>query len=200
MISRAGHSERGLSVVELVVGVAILGLVLAAFAGAAGLTRAFTKRQDTEANLARRGLVAIQRLSDLVRGSEGESFIADPFGTATLPDGSVTEIQVRRVVGVDGDWNAVRSEVTRIRWTPSPGEVYDQIDNDGDGLVDEGDLIAITATGKVTLLAHNVPDQGLRIRDTGDGFVSLSVTLQHPRREGGRAPLTRTFDTRVPLR
>ncbi len=81
-----------------------------------------------------------------------------------------------------------------------PGDV-DRARLDGD----EGLLKVVVKKGTdrilgATLVARNVPDQGLRIRDTGDGFVTLSVTLQHPRRRDGKSPLTRTFGTRVPLR
>ena len=190
----------GVTAIHMVFAVTIFAVLFTGFAGVTGGTSRYFSRQSERGNLARRGMLAIEMLTGLVRCADGESFIADPLGTTKLPDGSVTEIQLRRVSGLNSDLTATLSEVTRIRWRPAQGEQVDGYDNNGNKMIDEGELVVIRADGAERVMARGVPQQGLRFKDTGDGFVNLYLTLMGKPTVDGDPPIVRVFETRVSLR
>jgi hypothetical protein len=133
-----------------------------------------------------------------------------PAGQATLsaanaPLGSsFLDFQVPSAVGPAG---VTFGPATRIEWRADPGDPADGADNDGDGLVDEGEVVIRrsfgTANEQDTVVATSVPrlmlgetvngvddnanglqdEAGLAFERLADGSVRVRLTVQ-ARRQG----------------
>lgn len=192
--------ESGTTAIEVVTSVVIFAAIMVGFSGSLDGTARFMGQQQGKETLAQRGNVAMDRLSQLIRGTRSEDLIPDPFGISALPDGAVTEIQFQRTSGVNADLALEMKEAVLLKWRLAPGEAKDGIDNNGNLLVDEGDLVMITPDGRVGHIASNVPDQGLKLYDTGDGFIRISLEVVLPPSKKGEVARRRTFKTKVPLK
>jgi hypothetical protein len=144
-----------------------------------------------------------------------------PAGKATLspataPLGSsFMDLQAPVAVGPEG---TTFSPVTRIEWRPDPNDPTDGADNDGDGLVDEGEIVisrnfgsagqldTVIATSVPRLLlgeaANGVDDNGNGLQDEAgfsferlaDGSVRVRLTVQARKQS---TTFSRTVETTV---
>lgn len=144
-----------------------------------------------------------------------------PAGKATLtpadaPLGSsFMDLQVPVAVGPEGP---TFGPVTRIEWSADPADPTDGVDNDGDGLVDEGEAVIRRNFGSAgqqdSVIATNVPrlllgetangaddngnglqdEAGLAFERLADGSVRVRLTVQ-ARRQGSL--FSRTVETTV---
>ena len=113
------------------------------------------------------------------------------------------------------------SSLTRIGFAYEPGEIDDAIDDGGDGLVDEGQLVMVqdvgTAAERTLVLASSVrellegelpnaaDDNGNGLQDEGGVSFelvgeTLLIRLSLERRDSDNQLLTRTVETGIRLR
>ncbi len=208
-------SRAGFTLVELVVSLVIASLLATGAVMAAGQSqeayRDTQQRSSMEARL-RRGLERARR--ELV--DTGETvLVPDPSG-----DLGTGNLAFRRPLGLDDDeieWGPAQ----RLCFQYEPGEADDGADNDGDGLVDEGELVLVRDEGepgeqRVVLcksvrerlegeLANLADDNGNGVQDEGGFnvhrvgdvlFLRLTVEEAHP----VSGSIQRTLTTAVRLR
>jgi hypothetical protein len=162
--------------------VAIAGLVMGSVDSAGRVGRVAAYR----AGLRMQARVAVERLARLLRDS-GPSSISFPGGGGSAPLGA-SSISFCRATG----WRVTQSAVVwsapyAVAWVPAAGEVDgDGIDNEGDGLIDDG-VIQVTepdaagnphtytvATGCPKLAQGEGQDVGLSangVDDNGNGLI-----------------------------
>jgi prepilin-type N-terminal cleavage/methylation domain-containing protein len=207
------RSRAGFTLVELVIAAAVLLLLLSsAVMAARGGMGAFRATQDTSQaeTRVRRGLD--RAVLELLSAGASE-LLPDPtsaFGTDSL--------QFRRATGLAGT-AVVWGETQQLAFAYAPGEADDGLDNDGNGLVDDGLLVLTRDPGgddqRVVLcrgvreflegeLGNGADDNGngildeagFNVRRVNDVlFVRLSV--EEPVETG---TIVRTLETSVRLR
>jgi len=206
----------GFTLVEATIATTILGLIL----GAIGLTALRGKenfRQGmTVAMLDARAERLLDRIADEVRYAGRDSLPVLPLP----PAGSAT-IEFRACAGYDGGatlWTT-RTSIARVA---DPRDPEDGIDNDGDGVVDEGqvvltrnlgdaDEIGVVIGGGVRRLlqgedANVLDDNGNGLTDERglsfvlDGTSSLTIRLSLEALDPSGLPMVRTVQTTVSMR
>lgn len=215
---RAPRGRRGHSIVE----VAIAATVLMSVFGAVGVVTQRGARVSEEGissttveNAARR---AVDRVASELTNCQAASL---PLPPASQRGASLVEFQ--RAEGYSGG-NVLLSNERRLLRVASAGDPDDGVDNDSDGLVDEGDLVLIPdtsdpdspnvviATGVAEMTAGEIAGNG--IDDNGNGLVDepglcfawdndalvvrILVTLQRVGTQG--QVYTRTSETTVGIR
>ncbi len=78
-------------------------------------------------------------------------------------------------------WDGI--PLMRYEWSLDPLETRNDIDDDGDGLVDEGRL-ARFANGVSIVLSHHVPENGFLVTLEDDDRLTIRLTLEKVGREG----------------
>jgi hypothetical protein len=202
----------GFSMVELLIGVGILGLISISVHAVAGSTERLSLYTAGRARIVGQGNEALQRAAAELSNA----------GISTLSPGAwnpsgAESIDFLVVVGANGAdpiWSAPR----RLELELSDGELDNDLDDDSDGLVDEHRLVFVRDAGgageKRIVLCNNVcetfpgeainnaDDNGNGLQDeagfcafvTGNGVV-VRIALQKQDGEGG--VLVETFETRV---
>jgi prepilin-type N-terminal cleavage/methylation domain-containing protein len=132
--TRSPFGRSGFSLVEVLVASAIFSLVLAGttlVVMTSSSTATDSSARNRVRDLARR---AADRVADELVNAGAATLFPDPEpdGTDNVVFATVTGV----AAGVVG-W----SNPTRIAFEYDPGEVDDGVDNDGDGLVDEGRIV-----------------------------------------------------------
>ena len=205
----------GFTLIEVAVSISVLGLMMGIF-GMVSTTshsayQAVTIVSGLDVN-ARRTLV---RVASELSSIGGSVLAPDPTGNF----GAQT-IQYQRAAGVVGGV-VVWGENTQLGFEYEPGEADDGIDNDGDGLVDEG-LVVLTldiggANQRRVVLCHDVRELALGeldngVDDNGNGVADeagfnvqrvgdvMIVRLCLERRAAGGGTVVRTHQTTVRLR
>lgn len=144
--NRSTRSLRGAGLIEVLVAVTLTVLVLAGVVQAThrgmGAFRAGAANSEIETRAAR----AISRLArELLGASAGnvQPNLATPLGNPTTWSDSIA-FRVGEA-WVDGAivWSAPR----RVAWELAPGELDNDLDDNGDGLVDEGSLVLVLEAG-----------------------------------------------------
>lgn len=206
--ARRRHERSGFTIVEITIAAALLGTILGSAAWFQIRTQAATKatiaRSTTEAS-ARRALDrAISELSCVI----GSQLVPDPtgaFGTDSI---------VFRSPASTSDTGVVTpTSATRLAAVLAAGEADNQVDDDGDGLVDERDLVLTRNVGlanerSVTLCSGVarwldgetanaaddngnglVDESGFNVQRTGD-LLSVRLTVQKAAEGGARLVTT----------
>lgn len=203
----------GFTVVELVVtGSLLLLLLSSAVLAARGGMGAFRATRDTSEAETRVRRALDRVVFELLSAGASELF-PNPTG-----DFGTADLQFRKPVGLTGttpDWGPT----LRFAFEYAPGELDDDLDNDGNGLVDDGVLVFTRDVGgdeHRTILCHGVAEwlegelangdddngndvsdeAGFNVHRVGEVlFVRLSV--QEPVETG---TIVRTLETSVRLR
>jgi prepilin-type N-terminal cleavage/methylation domain-containing protein len=214
MMRKGTGTRSGFSLVELMVAM----LILAALLGAMGMTimqgsGAF--QQGVAANVvesqARRGL---DRIAAEFLAAETASLTPAP----TAPFGA-SSVDFDKVTGFAGGVATVVP--MRMEFQRDPGELDDGIDNDGDGVIDEGRVVLMENFGQANQvnrvlctnvrelaegeLANVMDDNGNGLEDEG-GFSlelqgeTLNIRLSLERLDPDQNSLIRTIETSVLLR
>lgn len=121
-----------------------------------------TKENDTVNAVTERNRTVLLRVEkDLRRSIASTASVAD-LGRALV---------FTTPAGFDGA-AIVPGESVRVELRPSAGETFNGKDDDGDGLVDDGDLVRRNAsTGQETLLAQGVDLNTSLFSEVGTGFT-----------------------------
>jgi prepilin-type N-terminal cleavage/methylation domain-containing protein len=212
---RSGKGS-GFTLIELAVSLALFGVIMSITAIVTSTARgAFLETRSgssTEAKLS----IALDRIAVELLTVSRETLI--PELTGMINDTS--DLSLQQVVGVQNGV-AIFGNITTFRFETDPGEVIDGVDNDGDGLVDEGRVVMIRDVGLAsevqTTLCRNVrrhlegefagggdenangltDELGFLIQRVGD-VLTLQLTVEQITPEGRE--LIRTAETSVRLR
>lgn len=211
---RARSRCAGFTVIEMMIAVPVLVIIV----GVAGLaakrgTDAFAQSTAIDA-LDRRTGRAMRALAEELHGSRSGGFLPDPtddFGSDVL----TFQRQVGYTAGVP-----VFGDLIRLERVDDPTDPANGIDDDGDGLVDEGLVQIVTDAGGpnestrvvsrnvAPMLAGELPngiddngnglidEPGLVFRRDG-GYLTIRITTQAPFRN---TALTRTLESSIGLR
>ena len=172
---RASHGPtRGISLVEVLIAVTILASLLGSIALVSLSAKGAFSRGSTRSAVELRSGIAMGAVLTELRMARFESLIPP------MPPGAGSP-QIGYMLVLDWDGNdVVESERRILRWEIEAGEAADNADNDGDGLVDEGQLVLIEDFGLATqsrrLLARGVAElqEGELpngIDDNGNGLI-----------------------------
>lgn len=213
--TRRRARRAGFTLLELVLTVALLGIVMSGVAMVGMTGQGLYEQTSLAERVETRAVRAVDRIVRELDMLIATSMLQDPatqFGTEVLDYQFATGVVAGAVVP------GIPMQVVLER---EPGEVDDAIDNDGDGLVDEGQVVlvrnpggagelrTVLCTGVRELLEgetlNGVDDNGNGVRDergfnihrTGDLMtVRLSLSAAD---EDGRE-VTRTVETSFRLR
>jgi len=206
-------ARAGFTLIEAAVAAALFVLLMSsavlAARGGMGAFRATQETSDAEARVRR----ALDRTVFELLSAGASELLPDPSG-----DFGASDLQFRKAVGLNGtvpQWGPIQS----LAFEYAPGELDDDLDNDGNGLVDDGLLVltrdvggdvhrVVLCSGVRELLEGEVADgdddngnvvrdeAGFNVHRVGDVlFVRLSVEESL---ENGT--IVRTLETSVRLR
>lgn len=207
-------NKAGYTFVEILMALSVLGIILMSTGAlsAAGYDAQKVTRENTELE-SKASRCANRVAAELMASSNTVMFpdSADEFGTEV--------VNFRQPVGLNGA-GILWGPLNRLTWEYDPNEVDDGLDNDGDGLVDEGQLVLVRNVGDAnerrTVLTRGVAEMGAgEILDgadnNGNGVIDeggfnvrrvgtvLQVRLQLQDLDGGRL-IERSIDTAVRMR
>ena len=136
-------SRAGFTMVESAVGAALLGGVLLVIGFALDTSFSAYRLAETESRLDAAAHRALNQIVDEIADAGAGTLGADTgvFGSTTL--------SFRRAALYDAEGEAMTwGTETQIAWRMEDGEVDDDADNDGDGLIDEGEVFWIYDVGE----------------------------------------------------
>lgn len=140
---RISGRRSGMTLMEIVLALSILiGVGGTIFLATQSLSSAFRTGTNlaTLDSQARNGLDAVARLLEQAGADTLNAPSSDPFS-------GEDEIVFQRALGFAGG-AIVYGPVERVRVEPSPADPPDGVDNDGNGLVDEGQVVWIERDGE----------------------------------------------------
>lgn len=212
---RSAHKRSGLSMVELMIAMTTMAVVLGAVALAALQGNNAFQTGHTVSTLEAQGQRALDRIVEELREAGRTGLVPDPqppFGSATL--------DYQNNLGWGGA-AIVWDTPTRMAFELMAGELDDGIDNNGNGLIDEGSVVWRRDPGQPgeqrvvfcnyvrEYLAGELPnglddngnglidELGLSFSANGD-TITVRLTLERLDEEGHL--ITRTVETAVTLR
>lgn len=134
-------SQRGFTLVEQAIGITILCVMF----GAVGLASLHSQRAFQSANaqdgLQARARRALDRIADEVAMASAAGLVPNP-----LPPFGSSNLEFATPVGLVGK-NIQWSDATLIQFQYSATDTNDGVDNDGNGLVDDGQVVVIRHFG-----------------------------------------------------
>jgi prepilin-type N-terminal cleavage/methylation domain-containing protein len=179
------RSLAGFTLIEIAFAIAILALVMGSLVSVSDSTRK-TYEQGVTSSLAqgaaRRAMSRVA--SEFENGGLG-TLLPAPIGVAS------SDIAFQVATGIDANTGLIMfGSSTRLRWVMESGELDNGLDDDGDGLIDEGSIVltrnylqpgeisVILARGITELLEGELPNG---LDDNGNGFSDergFCMTLQ----------------------
>jgi prepilin-type N-terminal cleavage/methylation domain-containing protein len=213
--ARSRRAARGFTLVELAISAALLGIVSGAVVVASVRGRAAFDTASLQNGVDGDVRRAIDRVAaELVTAGATQ---LNPNPTGVLGTDALDFRQVTGTAGGAAVWGAQM----RIAFEYDTGELDNWLDDDGDGLVDEGRVVLTRDVGGANelraVLCHDVRElaQGEVLNaldDNGNGVVdergfnvvrvgdALTIRLTVERTAPGQAPCTRSLQTAVSLR
>lgn len=189
--------EAGMTIVEMTISSAVLVVVLSIAATAILRAQRNASGVAVRVETERRSSAGIERLTSLLGDCAGSTVA----GNVAPPSGA-SSMTFRDRIGWSGG-SVVYGELTTIQWLPDPLDAQNGIDDDRDGLVDEGRVVWQAGSGgtlKSAVLIQNVANRlegeigGNNLDDNGNGLVDergLSFVL-----EDGRLTIRLTIERR----
>lgn len=156
---RTGRQHRsGFTLVEMLIAVGVLGLLLSSLALMSLTGRDAYRTSQTSLDVETRTRRAIARVLDTLAPASAVSMEDDD---PTAPEGA-SRLRFTPVVDIDAAGQPILGDPVRLDYAMDPGELDDGIDNDGDGLVDEGRLTLTRDEGtpqeRTIVVCHNVAE------------------------------------------
>jgi prepilin-type N-terminal cleavage/methylation domain-containing protein len=209
------RSRRGFTLVELMISVVILGMIMSSVALVGISNRRAFDQGAGGANLE----VTLRRAVDHVV-QELMRAAAISLGPNPLAPAGADDMTYYKIVGVAAG-EPVESTLFRLRWEYEEGEIDDGVDNNGNGLVDEGRILYTRdfteANERTVVICHNVAEyfpgetpnladdngnglqdeRGFCLERVGDAIV-IRLALTSIVADSGLQ--TRTIETSVKLR
>ena len=213
------RTTSGFSLIELAVAMTLMGIVTGGIFMVVDSTGRAVRTGVTGGELDNLGRRTVDRVAELLMQSRRGSVL--PAAPAAVRPTSTPQVVFPRVTGFNGT-NAIWGNNERINFQYEAGELDDGLDNNGNGLIDEGRVVWTTNLGlpnqrAVTLckwvgefldgevfegfVDENgnglVDERGLCFEFDGDR-VTIRLTLQ--RTDGNGAVIARTFVRTVAFR
>ncbi len=214
--SRTRAANQGFTLIELAITMGIAGLVLGSLARVLDSSKNTYGRGSAVAQVQNDARRTLDRVSaELENGGFG-TLLPNPVGVA------VDDLVFQAATGIDGATGALLfGNSSRLRFVYQTGEMNNGLDDDGDGLVDEGNLVFTRnylLAGEVrVVLAHGVAEllEGETANgadDNGNGLVDergfcitrvgnlLRIRLTLARPVTGGNPALATVETALRLK
>ncbi|MCP3920280.1 MAG: hypothetical protein GY711_32540 [bacterium] len=212
---RQTSSNSGLTMIEVCIGLMILTVVLGGAIMASERGAGVFRRSMTNSAVNSKSSRALDRIAREIVDASGDSMSPAspmaPFGTDT--------IEFQRVTGWDGA-DYILGPVIRIGFEPATGELMNDMDDNGNGLIDEGRVVRTENPGvnerRLVLvngvseflegeLDNSADDNGNGLEDErGLSFDmeggTLNVRLSVERVDINRQRVVRTVETSIALR
>ena len=214
-MSSRQRRRAGFTLLEMVIVMSLLLILMAAGAMTAKHGNAAFRRNAANNSLDSKSARTLQRIVAAVRGASNGSLVPSPdppFGSATL--------DFQHAVGYAAG-AVVWGPTIRVALELAPGEVDNGVDDNGDGLIDEGIVVRVENPGELNerriVLARGVREflegetpNGLD--DNGNGLIDerglsfdesrnlLTVWLSVERTGSEGEIMTRTLQTAIALR
>jgi len=138
MSSRRSNTRAGYTMVEVMISMAVTGIMMSFLfliqSSGGKVASQATHDDETQSRLTR----AMERIATELRTVVDASIWEDLSGLSN--DTDVLTFQQAISLDIGG---VTQGPVVRVAFEPEPGELRDDLDNDGDGLVDEG-LVVLT--------------------------------------------------------
>jgi type II secretory pathway pseudopilin PulG len=160
----------GFSLVELLVALAgtaaVFGIVVLGTNRAFGTWKATVKETEVERLAARSADRVVAMLSDASLATIADD-LAAPNGGSSI---------TYQAFGPAADGTATLENSVTLSWVADASDAADGVDNDGDGLTDEGTIVRTDASGARTELVRNVAgyldgETNNSIDDNGNGLI-----------------------------
>lgn len=216
----ARRARRGVTLLEVVIATGCLALLLGAIGAVAQRGRSAAEAGVSSSALSAKAQRLVDRIATELMNATSASLPLSPAAGR-----AAAQVEYRTVEGFDVVAGAIDEGARRrIARVPSPEDPNDGLDNDGDGIVDEGNVVLVLDTSatpaRELVLASGVTETlegetaGNNVDDNGNGLVDeggLSLQWQNGGTSvviratvGGRAPAggvqLRTVTTTVHLR
>ncbi len=167
------RSRAGFTLIEVAISALVFALTMGMLGVVSMTSQSLYHTTSLRSKLDGQGRRALRRVSDEMAMISGTMMNPDPVGV-----GGADQIDFQQVVGVVGGvvtWGSMM----RIGFEYEVGEVDDGLDNDGDGLIDEGMLVLtrdVVGTPKRVVLCREVRETAIGevangIDDNGNGVV-----------------------------
>ena len=215
MVSPDGNPRAGLTLLELMIGLFVLGTISYALGSSLQRSLGLYRTTTLDLTLERKFERAVDRLRRELRGAAGASLTPIPVSLPGGPTAWTDDLTFRQVESWGAGVPTLGPQV-RIETRLEPGETDDDTDEDGDGLVDERELIVTTDFGgaapQMLVIATGVPemfpgetddgddDNGNQLEDEPglcfaieDDVVTVRLALVDVLPDGTTAARTRTF-------
>jgi len=214
--SRQRNRRRGLTLIELLFSMSLIGLVITLGSQVSDSARGAFVSTSSASQIEARLRTALDRVAMHIENASAATF--DPALTGAFNDSSTLSMQsVTDIVG----GALVLGNVEIITYQNDPADPVDNVDNDGDGLVDEGRLVLIRNAGtpnpRTVVICKNVRrflegEEAIGGDDNGNGLAEEAgflilrdgnlLTIQLTLEESGSngEMITRTSSTSVMLR
>lgn len=155
-------SERGLTLLEVALYAAVLVAIGAPLVSAVLVSTRSTREVDTVNAITERNRTIVLRIEKEVRRAIGSTVSVEDLGKS---------LALTPPAGFDGA-SVVPGAPMRFELRPAPGESVNGVDDDGNGLVDEGELFQKdVATGAESLLARGIDLDASSFSRTSSGFT-----------------------------
>ena len=165
------RSARAFTLLEVLVAgslmVGVIGLALHLFAQTSGTVGESVAMADAGQRANRFEALLVEQLSGAWNLQLGGASLSD--------DGHFTSVEYQRPEGLNYSSGSARYGPTRaLRFELDSGEALDGDDDDGDGLVDEGDIVLYLGSVRQGALLRGVAAEGLRLDFRAAGGVAGS--------------------------
>jgi pilin/secretion family protein with methylation motif len=181
LFDTASRSESGFSFVEMAVASAIFATLMGAVLSLVSAGGNASESGIARTRLEGRARAALDKIANEVRGSQILPFAngAETATTITFKrryaySGTGTDPYAFDLSTGDVRWNALPSD--EYRWEISPAEQQNGVDDDGNGLVDEG-VLAKISNGTRTVLCQDVAPNGLTFRLVSPRKLEISLRV-----------------------
>lgn len=216
LFSRTRAANKGFTLLELAITLGIAGLVLGSLARVLDSSKSTYGRGSAMAQVQNDARRTLDRVATELENSGFGTLLPNPVGVA------VDDLVFQAATGIDGTTGALLfGNSSRLRFVYESGEMNNGLDDDSDGLVDEGNLVftrnyllagevrVVLAHGVAELLegeiANGADDNGNGLVDEG-GFCMtrtgnlLRVRLTLVRPVTGGDPAMATIETALRLK
>jgi len=171
------NQRKGFALIEVAVSLAIITVIVGS------LVEVNRSTMNTFAQTSAATLVHTQarRALDRVAAELENGELATLQPNPVIAGVSTDNIQFQTATGVDSATGAiVSSSTTKLAWVLEPGELNNGVDDNGNGLIDEGELVLIRnylqANQQTIVLAHGVSkllqgETANNADDNGNGLI-----------------------------
>ena len=216
LATRAHVARRGFTLIELAIVVGILGLVFGSMSQVFEASRRTYGQGSSAAMVQNEARRALDRISSEFENAGFGTLLPNPLGLAS------DDLAFQVATGVNpADGTLLFGTSNRLRFVYEPGEANNGLDDDGDGLVDEGcieltknylqagQLTVTLARGVLELLEGETADGA---DDNGNGLIDergfcmtragnlLWVRISMARPAAGTNPVVASVETALRLK